>query len=104
MEDLQTCILGHWIHSHEEDAQGVMVYRSANFNFPPARGRIGVDFRKGGELVYYGIARADGSEQSSGSWVIEGTDRVRIKVDSERIQPFVWQVVSCNDQALKVRR
>jgi hypothetical protein len=104
LEDLQTCILRHWIHSHEEDAQGVVVYRPANYNFPPSRGRIGFDFREGGELVYYGIARADGSEESSGSWVIEGPNRVRIKVDSERVQPFVLQVVSCYDQALKVRR
>jgi len=103
MQDLQSCILGHWIHSHEEDAQGVMVYRPANYNFPPSRGRRGFDFREGGELVYFGIGRADGSEQFSGSWVIEGSNRVRIKVNSQRIQPFVLQVVSCDDQALKVR-
>jgi hypothetical protein len=103
MEDLQTCILGHWIHSHEEDAQGIMVYRPANYNFPPSRGRIGFDFREGGKLVYYGIGPADGSENYSGSWGIEGPNRVRIRVNTERIQPFVLQVVSCDDQALKVR-
>jgi hypothetical protein len=104
MADLQRCILGHWIHSHEEDAQGVMVYRPANYSFPPSRGRMGFEFREGGELVYYGIGRADGAEQSSGSWVIEEPNRVRIKVDSERIQTFILQVVSCNDQSLTVRR
>jgi hypothetical protein len=97
-------MLGHWIHSHEEDAQGVMVYRPANYSFPPSRGRMGFEFREGGELVYYGIGRADGSEQFSGSWVIEERNRVRINVDSERIQTFVLQVVSCNDQALKLRQ
>ena len=71
MADLKTCILGQWIHSHEEDAEGVMVYRPANYSFPPSRGRMGFEFREGGKLVYYGIARADGSEQFSGSWVIE---------------------------------
>jgi len=104
MKDLQSCILGHWIHSHEEDAQGVMVYRPANYNFPPSRGRRGFDFREGGKLVFYGIGRADGSEQFSGNWVIEGPNRVRIKVNSERIQPFVLQVVSCNEQALEVKQ
>ncbi len=104
MKDLQSCILGHWIHSHEEDAQGVMVYRPSNYNFPPSRGRRGFDFREGGELVFFGIGRADGSEQFSGNWVIEGPNRVRIKVNSERIQPFVLQVVSCNDQALEVKQ
>ena len=104
MADLRRCILGHWIHSHEEDAEGMMVYRPASYNFPPSRGRRGLDFREGGELVYYGIGRADGSEQFSGSWVLEEPNRVRITVNSAQIQPFVWQVVSCNDQALKVRR
>ena len=42
MADLKTCILGQWIHSHEEDAKGVMVYRPANYSFPPSRGRVGV--------------------------------------------------------------
>jgi hypothetical protein len=104
MKDLQSCILGHWIHSHEEDTQGVMVYRPANYNFPPSRGRRGFDFREGGELVFFGIGRADGSEQFSGNWVIEEPNRVRVKVNSERIQPFVLQVVSCNDQALEVKQ
>src|SRR5437016_3836835 len=27
MANLQTCILRHWIHSHEEDTQDVRVYR-----------------------------------------------------------------------------
>ena len=104
MADLHTCIVGHWIHSHEEDAQGVMVYRPADYKFPPSRGRTGFDFREGGRLVYCGIGRADGPEEYSGSWVVEGPNLVRIKVDSERIQPFVLQVVSCTDQALKVTR
>ena len=104
MEDLQTCILGHWLHSHEEDTQDVMIYRPANYNFPPSRGRIGFEFREGGELVYYGIGRADGSEQFSGSWVIERSDQVIIKVDSEHIKPIVLQVLSCDDQTLQVKR
>ena len=102
--DLQSCILGRWMHSHEEDAQGVTVYRREGYSFPPSRGRIGFDFRGGGELIYIGIARTDGSEEFSGSWVTEGSNQVRINVNSDRIQPVVLHVVSCDDQALKVRR
>jgi hypothetical protein len=103
MKDLQSCILGHWVHSHEEDEQGIMVYRPKGYNFPPSRGRIRFDFREGGELVYFGIGRADGYEQLSGSWVIEEENRVRINVNSDRIRPFVLHVISCDDQALKVK-
>ncbi len=35
-------LLGHWIHSHEEDAHGVTVYRRKGYSFPPSRGRRGV--------------------------------------------------------------
>ncbi len=104
MADLQTCILGRWMHSHEEDAPGVTVYRPASYSFPPSRGRVGFEFRECGKLVYYAIARADGSEQISGSWAIEEPNRVRINVDSERTQPFVLQVVFCDDEVLKVRQ
>jgi hypothetical protein len=104
MQDLQTCLLGHWIHSHEEDTSDAMVYRPASYKFPPSRGRVGYEFRPDGKLIYYGIAATDGSEPLSGSWVIEAPNLVRVKVDSQRIQPFVMQVVSCNDQILKVIR
>ncbi len=104
MEELRECVLRHWIHSHEEDTQDLRVYRPADYAFPPSRGRMGFEFREGGDLVYYGIAPADGSEQSSGRWAIEGTNQVRIEVDSERIQPFVLEVVSCDEGGLKVKR
>jgi hypothetical protein len=104
MANLQECLKRHWIHSHEEDTQDVRVYRPAGYDFPPARGRRGFEFREGEELIYYGIARADGSELFPGRWRIEETDRVRIDVDNERVQPFILEVISCNDETLKVRR
>lgn len=104
MTDLQSCILGHWIHSHEEDTQGVMVYRREGYSFPPSRGRIGFDVREGGKLIYSGIGPADGSEQFSGSWTIGAPNEISITVGSDRIRPFVLHVVACDAQALKVRR
>jgi hypothetical protein len=81
-----------------------MVYRPKSYSFPPSRGRRGFDFREAGELVYIGIGRADGSEEFSGSWVVEGSNQVRINVNSDRIRSFVLHVVSCDDKALKVRQ
>ena len=102
--DLETCILGHWKHSYEDDTADVRVYRPADYRFPRSRGRTGFEFRAGGELVYYGIGRADGPEQFPGRWVIEAPDRIRVVVESDRIRPFVLEVVSCDAGALKVRR
>ena len=103
MEDLKTCILGHWTHSHEEDTAGVKVYRPADYNFPPSRGRAGFDFQEGGELIYYGIAATDGSEETFGTWTIEEPNRVKISVSNGRIQPFVLQVIACDEEILKVK-
>ncbi len=92
MANLRECIVGHWVHSHEEDARDVRVYRPADYGFPPSRGRAGLEFREGGELVYYGIARADGSEESHGRRSIEGSNRVRVEVDDARTRPFLpWR-------------
>ncbi len=104
MKDLQSCLLGHWIHSHEEDTQGVMVFRPASYNFPPSRGRVGYEFRVGGKLVYYGIAATDGTDPLSGTWAIEGPNLVRIQVDNNRIKPFQLQVISCDDKMLKLKQ
>lgn len=104
MENLQECLSKQWIHSHEEDMQDVRVYRPSGYDFPPSRGRIGFQFQEDGKLIYYGIARTDGTEQSSGRWTVEGTSRVRIELDNQRIQPFVLDVVSCDEEMLKVRR
>ena len=104
MSDLQTCILGRWIHSHEEDAEGVTVYRPADYAFPPSRGRTGFEFREGGELVYGGIARGDGTALSSGHWTLTEPNRISIEVDNERAAPFVLDVVDCSKEALKVKR
>src|SRR5262245_12148444 len=104
MSDLRTCLLGRWFHSHEEDSEGLQVYRPARYKFPPARGRRGFEFRDGGELVYLGIARTDGAAPMPGAWAIEGGDRVRISVTTGSVQPYVLQVVSCDKETLKVRR
>ena len=104
MSDLQTCILGRWIHSHEEDAEGVTVYRPAGYAFPPSRGRTGFEFREGGELVYGGIGRADGSALSSGHWTVTEPNRISIEVDNERTASFVLEVVDCSKEALRVKR
>lgn len=104
MADLGSCILGRWIHSHEEDTQGVMVYRRKGYGFPPSRGRTGFELREGGKLTYFAIGRADGSEQFSGSWAIEGSNRIRISVNSDRIHPFLLYVVVCDNKTLKVKQ
>ncbi len=104
MEDLQECILGRWLHSHEEDTPEVAVYRPAEYAFPPSRGRIGYEFQKGGGLVYIGIARGDGSEESIGRWTLDEPGSITIETGAERVQPVVLKVSSCDAETLKVEK
>ena len=80
MAELEACLVGRWVHSHEEDTPEEQVYRPADFPFPPARGRDGFEFRPGGGLVYLGISPADGTEESNGRWTVEAAGRIRIAV------------------------
>jgi hypothetical protein len=104
MANLETCLVGRWIHSHEDDTPDAKVYRPADYPFPPARGRDGFEFRPGGVLVYLGIARADGTEEADGRWTVEASNRVRIEVQNERIEPVTLVVISCDEETLKIER
>ena len=52
-------LLRRWVHVREEDEGDVRVYRPADADIPPARGRRGIEFRPGGELLVYGPGPAD---------------------------------------------
>ncbi len=45
MSDLPPELFQHWMHSHEEDSGDVQVYRPADYDFPPARGRRGFELQ-----------------------------------------------------------
>ncbi len=77
-------VLGHWGHSFEEDDAGVQVYRPAGYAFPLARGRAGLEFRAGGELVEWAIGPGDGSEPRPGRWWCDDTGRVRLQTPDGR--------------------
>jgi hypothetical protein len=55
-----------WIHSREEDEGDLRVYRPAGYDLPPARGRRGIEFRPGGEVLVYGLGPADRPVASPG--------------------------------------
>jgi len=61
-----------WIHSHEEDAGGSMVFRPASFNFPLSRGRRSLNLKKGGGLTESAPGPTDRSQSSKGNWKVEG--------------------------------
>src|SRR5690242_20720621 len=81
---LPTAIIGSWRHSHEEDADGVKVYRTSDYRFPPARGRAGFEIKKGGAFIDHPIAPADGNESVKGTWKLEGGKVTVTFADNDR--------------------
>jgi hypothetical protein len=66
------------MHSHEEDEGDLRVYRPASYEFPPARGRRGLEFKPDGELVLYGPGPSDKPEATTERWSSAGPGRVRV--------------------------
>jgi hypothetical protein len=104
MDELQDCIVGLWIHSHEEDTPEARVYRHRGYSFPPARGRRGFELREGGAATTYEIAPTDGSRPTNGHWMLEAPGRIRIESADEQTAPQTLEVVSCDEEILRVKQ
>jgi hypothetical protein len=61
-----------WVHSHEEDRGGEMVFRPASHPFPLSRGRRSIDLRRDGTVTHARPGPADRRQLSEGRWEIEG--------------------------------
>jgi hypothetical protein len=67
-----------WGHSFEEDHDDVRVYRPAEFDFPRARGRDGIEFRPDGSYIDWVVGPGDAREPQGGRWQLEGDGRIRV--------------------------
>jgi hypothetical protein len=73
-------LVGTWLHAHEEDTATEAVYRPADFDFPPARGRRGYEFGPNHSGSYIGIAARDGAARTSCKWRLRKT-RAGLEID-----------------------
>jgi hypothetical protein len=69
--EMQSQLIGQWIHSHEEDASGQMVFRHPEYGFPPSRGRSEYRLDPGGMLLSTRPGPTDRRESALGSWSLE---------------------------------
>jgi hypothetical protein len=102
--ELPECIFKYWIHSREEDTEGVLVYRTSNFKFPPSRGREGFEVKKTGEYIQYAIGRDDRSKKDMGHFKVVEPNRLYIFFDEVQLKPLTFQILSCDDNVLRVER
>ena len=90
-----------WGHSFEEDHDDVAVYRPAEYDFPRARGRDGIEFRPDGSYIDWVVGPGDAREPRGGRWRTEGDGRIRVTTaaDEERLV----EVLSVTPDRLELR-
>ena len=60
-----------WVHSHEEDTDAETVYRPADFDFPPSRGRRSFELKSGGIYLESAPGPVDRPVAARGTWTIK---------------------------------
>ena len=90
-------LAGRWVHSHEEDTDDELVFRSADYAFPPSRGREAIELHPDGSYAGSVPGPVDKPEPTGGEWTLEDGRRLRL---GDR----VLEVTSAEGGVLRVRR
>ena len=98
----EEALQGRWVHSHEEDSGGEMVFRPATHQFPPSRGRVSFELRPDGSYAERVPGPVDAPVESSGRWSLEG-DRLVFAAEGERPE-HALQIAASEPGRLVVRR
>ena len=96
----QENLLGRWVHSHEEDRAGEMVFRRPAYAFPPSRGRRSFDLAADGSLVESGPGPTDRTQQSHGNWKLQGDELTVSGAGS----PEKFKIAAADPQTLVLRQ
>jgi len=95
-------ILGHWIHSFEEDSVGSKTYRFSSYKFPASRARGGFEIKANGEFIKYEIASQDGNIKVYGSWQPIDLNKIKVTFPAHNIIDTV-KIVAVTPGYLKVQ-
>ena len=90
-----TGIEGKWVHAHEDDGEGEMVFRPSSHPLPPSRGRLVLDLRPDGTSVERAPGPTDAPVDTEGRWSLDG-DRLTVGERS-------WTVASVDAERLVLR-
>lgn len=91
-----------WRHSHEEDTEEEDIYRPTGFDFPPARGRQGLEIIDNGEFILHAIGPVDLPVAIPGHWTEAGENQLSVSLEGRA--PLTLTILSVDDEILRVRR
>lgn len=94
---------GRWVHAHEEDTEDEMVFRPADTDLPPARGRMAFELRTDGTFAESGLGATDVPVEATGSWVVVG-DTIMLSEGAAQGVPREMQVVTADEDRLVIHK
>lgn len=97
--NLSTKVVGKWWHSQEENTYPITenIYRPDSYNFPPARGRKGLEFLPNGDFVYHYPGPTDIPMTTEGKWSMFGNSRIFIRFVQSPLGVSRWQTIKVNE-------
>lgn len=98
-------LLQKWMHSHEEDTAGEMVFRPAAFAFPPSRNRMGYAFHADQSVAAVSPGAADVPDERKERWALtEDGKQLQFFRPGEK-QPYqTWGIRQMKDDKLVVQK
>jgi hypothetical protein len=100
--DTERILRRRWVHSHEEDTEGEMVFRPAAYEFPPSRGRRSFELKPDGTLAEGRIGPTDRPVEAQGTWELRD-DRLVLRRDPSET-PRLMRIASVDDDRLIVEK
>jgi len=91
---------GSWTHAHEDDADGRMVFRPSDFDFPPARGRDSFELLPDGGLRLGAPGPDDRRAWGGGRWALSD-DELTLRPEGQSVQRY--HVEKADPQELVLR-
>ena len=96
-------LAGRWVHSHEEDTGDELVFRPADFSFPPSRGRLRLELQADGRFVRSGPGPTDRPVPTRGKWKLEN-GVLSLKAEGAAAEERRLEIASVTPEKLVVRR
>ena len=99
-------IFKHWKYSYEDkdNRDGVSVFRSSAYNFPPSRGRSGFEIKKNGEFILHEVGPSDRPVKKVGIFKVEGPAEIKVYFDDKTASQFSLKILDVGDNILRVQR
>ena len=104
VDHLPSELFQRWRHSFEDDIEDVTVYRPFDYNFPPARGRAGIEFLAYGGFIDWVIAPTDALQSVHGVWRMREDGDICINFDRNISEPLTIEIIEYSADILKIRR